>query len=80
MTQTNDTPMRDDSRDGGGGCLVCGKPSLHVAHALAREPISTRLSACVINPACPICSAFARSSSAAARWRGADSLRVPQLR
>ena len=25
MTQTNDTPLRDDSRDGGGGCLVCGK-------------------------------------------------------
>ncbi len=25
MTQTNDTPMRDDSRDGCGGCLVCGK-------------------------------------------------------
>ena len=24
MTQTNDTPMRDDSRDGGRGCLVCG--------------------------------------------------------
>ena len=25
MTQTNDTPMRDASRDGSGGCLVCGK-------------------------------------------------------
>jgi ribosomal protein L32 len=24
MTQTNDTPMRDASRDGCGGCLVCG--------------------------------------------------------
>ena len=24
MTQTNDTPMRDGSRDGCGGCLVCG--------------------------------------------------------
>ena len=24
MTQTNDTPMRDVSRDGCGGCLVCG--------------------------------------------------------
>jgi rubrerythrin len=25
VTQTNDTPMRDASRDGGTGCLVCGK-------------------------------------------------------
>ena len=25
MTRTNDTPMRDASRDGSGGCLVCGK-------------------------------------------------------
>jgi hypothetical protein len=24
MTQTSDTPMRDASRDGRGGCLVCG--------------------------------------------------------
>ena len=24
MTPTNDTPMRDGSRDGWGGCLVCG--------------------------------------------------------
>src|SRR5579864_9235336 len=24
MTQTNDTSMRDASRDGRGGCLVCG--------------------------------------------------------
>ena len=24
MTQTNDTPRRDASRDGCGGCLVCG--------------------------------------------------------
>jgi len=24
MTQSNDTPMRDASRDGCGGCLVCG--------------------------------------------------------
>ena len=24
MTRTNDTPMRDGSRDGRGGCLVCG--------------------------------------------------------
>ena len=24
MSQTNDTPMRDASRDGCGGCLVCG--------------------------------------------------------
>ena len=24
MTQINDTPMRDASRDGCGGCLVCG--------------------------------------------------------
>ncbi len=24
MTQTNDTPMRDASRNGCGGCLVCG--------------------------------------------------------
>jgi ribosomal protein L32 len=24
VTQTNDTPMRDASRDGCGGCLVCG--------------------------------------------------------
>jgi ribosomal protein L32 len=24
MTQPNDTPMRDASRDGCGGCLVCG--------------------------------------------------------
>jgi hypothetical protein len=32
MTQTNDTPMREASRDGSGGCLVCGK-ALHSRRA-----------------------------------------------
>ena len=35
MTQTNDTPMRDGSRDAGcPGCLVCGK-ALTSAHGIA---------------------------------------------
>ncbi len=55
MTPSTDTPMREGSRDGQGGCLVCGKdtpsrwsltPSTSVAAA-----VNVSLASGAVNPA-----------------------------
>jgi len=43
--------------------------SPHLAHAIARAPINNMPSASVTAPACPTCSASAKSSSVAGQWR-----------
>jgi hypothetical protein len=71
MTQTNDTPMREASRDDSGAAWCAANRFIHVGHVIAHAPFNSAPSACVINPACPTCCGSARSSSVAERsWRG----------
>ena len=80
MTQTNDTPMRDASRDGCGGCWCAARPSPHLAHGIAHAPINSALSACVIRPSLPDLQRLRQELQRSSRRGGAHYLRVPQLR
>ncbi len=55
MTPSTDTPMREGSRDGQGGCLVCGKdtPSRR-ARSTVGELTSNVVTGSAIKPPPPI--------------------------
>ena len=80
MTQTNDTPMRDASRDGSGGCLVCGKALPSRARAIAREPTSSSAFRLRHQTGLPDLHRLRQELQRSSRRGGAHHLRVPELR
>ena len=69
MTQAANMPRRDASRDGSGGCLVCGAALDSRRLAIARAPISNLPFACVTAPEYPTCRSCEQNfSGAAQRW------------